>query len=590
MRIRYLPSILINRIAAGEVLERPASAVKELVENSIDAGATKIMIELEEGGKNLIRITDNGSGMNKEELEIAVERHATSKLPEDDLVHITHLGFRGEALPSIASVSRMNITSNDGSGAWILTLEGGEKSAIAPSALNKGTRIEVRDLFFATPTRLKFLKSVRTEVDRTVELIDRLAMAYPNIAFSLKNDGKDIFSYAATAGDLLDSRLKRISEILGKEILDNVIPIKAERNGVIIEGYAGLPTLNRGTSGFQYFFVNNRPIRDKLLLGVVKAAYQDVMSHDRHPILALFITLPFEEVDVNVHPTKAEVRFRDSAMIRSLIISSIRHGLADAGHRASSSVSEFALSNFSSAPRYYPGRSSSAGANLAEKNLLWQAPLPEIRESFSPEARTEIPPVQDDISYPLGAARGQLHETYIVSQTKDGIVIVDQHAAHERLVYEKMKIAMEKDGVKTQVLLIPEVVELGSSSINRLESKQKELAAFGLVFETLGDKAVVIREVPAIIKDCDVKKLIENIADDLEEHGEILSLSKAIEHIAETMACHGSIRAGRRLNREEMNSLLREMESTPNSGQCNHGRPTYIELKLSDIEKLFGRK
>ncbi len=590
MRIRHLPSILINRIAAGEVLERPASAVKELVENSIDAGATKITIELEEGGKNLIRITDNGSGMNKEELMVAVERHATSKLPEDDLVHITHLGFRGEALPSIASVSRMSITSNDGTGAWILTLEGGEKSAIAPSALSKGTRIEVRDLFFATPTRLKFLKSVRTEVDRTVELIDRLAIACPNISFSLKSDGKDIFSYAATASDLLDARLRRLVMILGKEIMDNVIPIKAERNGVIIEGYAGLPTLNRGTSGFQYFFVNNRPIRDKLLLGTIKAAYQDVISHDRHPILALFITLPFEEVDVNVHPTKAEVRFRDSAMIRGLIISSIRHGLSEVGHRASSSVSEFALSNFSSAPRYYPGRSSGASTNLAEKNLLWQSPTTEIRGSFSPEARTEIPSEQDDVYYPLGAARGQLHETYIVSQTKDGIVIVDQHAAHERLVYEKMKIAMEKDGVKTQALLIPEVVELRSSSVNRLESKQSELAAFGLVFETLGDKAIVVREVPAIIKDYDVKKLIENIADDLEEHGEALSLSKAIEHIAETMACHGSIRAGRRLNGEEMNSLLREMESTPNSGQCNHGRPTYIELKLSDIEKLFGRK
>lgn len=614
MAIRVLSPVVINRIAAGEVIERPASAVKELVENAIDAGATRIEVVLHQGGQNLISVVDDGCGMSKEELPVAVERHATSKLPNDDLFHIQNLGFRGEALSSIGSVSRLKITSKakDQDEAWSIFIEGGEKHEVEPASLAKGTKVEIRDLFFATPARLKFLKTERSEVQNTTDIINRLAMAHPDISFSLHTEKRTVLQLTAVRGDdPIENQKKRLSDVLGNDFAANAMRVDQEREGVSLKGYVGLPTLNKGTSTHQYFFVNGRPIRDKQLLGAARAAYMDFLAHNRYPVLALFIEIEPKEVDVNVHPTKAEVRFRDSDGVKRFIIRSIKDAIKGSGHQASTTVADEALSAFiprQMPPSYSPNRPSAKALQTAS---AYQAPMPsEYRgsaqamaqpmpsnealfaaEQTPPEARAyEVEQSQEVTQYPLGAASGQVHDTYIVAQTDDGIVIVDQHAAHERLVYERMKATLAAGNPETQRLLIPEVVELDEVSVERLLARKDEFAKIGLVFEAFGDGAICVRETPALFGEMEVQKMVKNLADDLQEFGEAYSLQEKWEHICGTMACHGSIRAGRRMKIEEMNALLREMESTPHSGQCNHGRPTYVELKLADIEKLFGRR
>jgi DNA mismatch repair protein MutL len=602
MPIRLLPETLVNRIAAGEVIERPASALKELVENAIDAGATRIDVTLKEGGQSLVIVSDDGAGMDREELALSVERHCTSKLPDDDLLRIDHLGFRGEALPSIGAVSRLSITSRKrgSSNAWTIAVEGGVKSAVQPAALGQGTRIEMRDLFYATPARLKFLKSARSEREAAIDVVERLAMAYPGIAFTVSGEeDRILLRLNAVERDLTgtDGRRLRLAAVLGKEFGDNAIEIDAAREGFRLTGLAGLPTLNRATARDQYLFVNGRPVRDKLLVGAVRGAYQDFLARDRHPMVALFLDGPAEAIDVNVHPAKAEVRFRDSALVRGLIVGALRQALANAGHRASTTVAEAALASFRpggapsiphrapwlNPPSYAPSR------GLAEDAALYQAPL--SSEAFvQPGARPAAAAVEEATLFPLGAAVAQLHETYVVAQTEDGIVIVDQHAAHERLVYERMKAAIASTGVARQILLLPEVVELDEGGVARLTARAEQLAELGLVIEPFGQGAVVVRETPALLGEMDVQGLVRDLADELAELGNALSLKEKLEEVCGTLACHGSVRAGRRLNASEMNALLREMEATPHSGQCNHGRPTYVELKLEDIEKLFGRR
>jgi len=596
MPIRVLPPNLVNRIAAGEVIERPASAVKELVENAIDAGATRIEVTLRDGGRGLIAVVDDGGGMGADELALAVERHATSKLPDDDLTDIRTLGFRGEALPSIGAVGRLTITSrkSGADAAWTLSVDGGVKGAPQPAALGQGTRVELRDLFYATPARLKFLKQARTELDHVEDVINRLAMAHPEIGFVLMDDTKVMLRFGAAAPDLLAdapaARLARLAQVMGRDFADNALAIDVVREGVRLSGHIGLPTLNRATSAHQYLFVNGRPVRDRLLHGAVRGAYQDFLARDRHPLVALFLELPAEAVDVNVHPTKAEVRFRDAGLVRGLIVGAARHALAAAGHRAATTVSAAALGSFrpgASPSAWRPSSSSPRG--FAEAAALY-APM-ELSGVATPTADVATPaPVNGDSDHPLGAARAQLHETYIVAQTADGIVIVDQHAAHERLVYERMKAALASRGIERQALLIPEVVELDPAAAERLLSRRDELAELGLIIEAFGNGAIVVREVPALLGPADVKGLVRDLADELAELGQALGLKERLEEICGTLACHGSVRAGRRLNAEEMNALLREMEATPHSGQCNHGRPTYVELKLADIERLFGRR
>ncbi|QQP88373.1 DNA mismatch repair endonuclease MutL [Skermanella sp. TT6] len=607
MTIRRLPETLVNRIAAGEVVERPAAAVKELVENALDAGATRIDVIVRDGGRSLIAVTDDGCGMTGDELELAVERHATSKLPGEDLLNIATLGFRGEALPSIGAVSRMTITSRarGADSAWCISVEGGAKGGVAPASHPQGTRIEVRDLFYATPARLKFLKQPRTEFDHAVDAVERLAMAHPGVSFSVSGDARTPIRLSASQGELLDARLTRLGALMGREFSDNAIPVVAERGAVNLTGHIGLPTLNRPTARHQYLFVNGRPVRDKLLVGAVRGAYADFLARDRHPMLALFLDIHPEEVDVNVHPAKAEVRFRDSALVRGLIVGALRHALAQAGHRASNTVGAATLDAFTPrtdmpAPSRFDfqyanpaARSSHIPRDLAEAVSSFQAPLtgfasqPSARPATTMAFAAEEAPPPD---HPLGAARAQLHNTYIVAQTGDGIVIVDQHAAHERLVYERFKQALVEGGVKRQGLLIPEVVELDEPSAARLVARADELAELGLVLEPFGDGCVVVREFPTLLGKADIKGLVRDLADELAELGDALSLRERLDAVCSTMACHGSVRAGRSLNQEEMNALLRQMEATPHSGQCNHGRPTYVELKLSDIERLFGRR
>ncbi|MFW0777859.1 MAG: DNA mismatch repair endonuclease MutL [Rickettsiales bacterium] len=604
MSLRLLPPTLVNRIAAGEVIERPASVVKELAENALDAGATRIDIVLEQAGKNRILISDNGKGMNKDELALCVQRHATSKLPSDDLLDIQFLGFRGEALPSIGSVSRMSIASrargsDDG---WQLHIEGGNVSDLEPAAIAEGTRIEVRDLFFATPARLKFLKSDRAETGQIQDMVKRLAMANPHVSFSLRNEKKTTFKVDASQEELFDARLTRLRDILSKDFADNALMLDNIRENITLTGYAALPTFNRGTSTEQYLFVNGRPVRDRLLLGVVKAAYQDVLAHDRHPVVALYIDMPPQEVDVNVHPAKAEVRFRDAQMIRGLIIGGIRNALAEAGFRASTSNSTDMLQRFAvgqsasnSAPAQYAY--SEAGMSFGESTGHHFEPPAQTASLLSgdmlpPMARApqEEPSAIDYTAYPLGAARAQLHQTYIVAENADGMVVVDQHAAHERLVHERMKADMKEQGIKRQKLLLPEVVELDEMLVEALIARTDELLEFGLAIEAFGPDTVMVREIPAMLGDINVSAMIKELADNIREFGEALVLKEKIEQLSGTMACHGSVRAGRSLNISEMNALLRQMEATPHSGQCNHGRPTYVSLKRSDIEKLFGRK
>ncbi len=615
MIIRRLPETVVNRIAAGEVIERPASAVKELVENSIDAGARHIEVTVRDGGKSLIMVTDDGCGMSRDDLALAVERHATSKLPDYDLSAIASLGFRGEALPSIGAVSRMAITSR-GAGddsAWTLTIEGGRKAEPVPAGHPAGTRIEVRDLFYATPARLKFLRSPRTETQQIADTVNRLAMARPEIAFTFTDEARARIRLEAAQGDLLESRLERLAGVMGREFAANAMPVDAEREGIRLTGYAGVPTLNRANAAMQYLFVNGRPVKDRLLIGAVRGAYQDFLSRDRHPLVALFLDIDPHAVDVNVHPAKAEVRFRDAGLVRGLIVGALKHALAAAGHRASTTVAAAALGalrdgsggglplgRVGGGPAYrFPSGgyrpSGHLSAGLAEQAAAYQAPLataldlpPGARETAAEGPAIEIDAIGDD--YPLGAARAQLHETYVVAQTADGVVIVDQHAAHERLVYERMKQALATDGVPRQGLLIPEIVELDEGAVQRLIARADELAELGLVIDGFGPGAVAVREVPAMLGRVDAAGLVRDLADELAELGEAFSLKEKLEAVCGTIACHGSVRAGRRLNLDEMNALLREMEATPHSGQCNHGRPTYVELKLADIERLFGRR
>jgi len=609
MNLRQLPPVLVNRIAAGEVVERPAAATKELVENAIDAGARRIEVVLHDGGQSLIAVSDDGQGMSAEELSLAVERHCTSKLPDDDLLDIRWLGFRGEALPSIGAVSRLSLTSRrrDASEAWSVTVDAGAKSAVRPAAHPLGTKVEVRDLFYATPARLKFLKTPRAERDQAVDVVERLAMAHPEIAFTVTaEDGRALLRLPAIAGDLASpdaqsARRERLSAVLGRSFADNALPVDALREGVRLTGLIGLPTLSRATARDQYLFVNGRPVRDKLLLGAVRGAYQDFLARDRHPMVVLFLDLPASEVDVNVHPAKAEVRFRDAPLVRGLIVGALKHALTAAGHRASTTVAESTIASFrpGSAPRpfggFYPLPAGAPSRALAEAAAEYQAPLDrdDLAGFDRPEARaTDLSsPVEEAPQrFPLGAARAQLHETYIVAETEDGLVIVDQHAAHERLVYERMKEAMAATGVARQLLLIPEVVELEEPAVARLAARAGELAELGLVLEAFGTGAVLVRETPALLVEMDVQGLVRDLADELAELGDAFSLKEKLEEFCGTLACHGSVRAGRRLTQPEMNALLRQMEATPHSGQCNHGRPTYVELKLADIEKLFGRR
>ncbi|HVT54208.1 MAG TPA: DNA mismatch repair endonuclease MutL [Dongiaceae bacterium] len=599
MPIRLLPPNLVNQIAAGEVVERPASVVKELVENALDAGAKRIDVVLRDGGRALISVTDDGHGMDRDELAMAVERHATSKLPDDDLVHIAQFGFRGEALPAIGAVGRLAITSRaKGSDhAWSLTVEGGARSPIAPAAFNQGTKVELRDLFYAVPARLKFLKTARSELNAVGEIVERLAMAHPDVAFSLSDDDRAVLKLHAETADLMAepdaARLKRLAAIMGRDFADNAAPVEAGREGHRVTGFAGLPTLNRATAAQQFLFVNGRPVKDRLLVGAIRGAYQDFLARDRHPMAVLFVDCPPEDVDVNVHPAKSEVRFRDSALVRGLIVGGIRHALEGAGHRASTTVAAATLQGFSAPPPpAWQGAPRSGAYNvshLAAQAVAAFAPLD--AELARPSARMEAPPEATQLrDYPLGVARAQLHGTYIVAQTADGIVIVDQHAAHERLVYERMKESLAATGIARQALLIPEMVELDQPAAERLIARSDELAELGLVIESFGPATVVVREVPALLGKTDVHGLLRDLADELAEFGAALSLKEKLESICGTMACHGSVRAGRVLNQAEMDALLRQMEATPHSGQCNHGRPTYVELKLADIERLFGRR
>jgi DNA mismatch repair protein MutL len=628
MPIRQLDPATINRIAAGEVVERPASVVKELIENALDAGARRIDLLTDGGGRRLIRVADDGSGMTQADLALAIERHATSKLDDDDLDAIRTLGFRGEALPSIGAVARLAITSRQASEphAWTIAVDGGAKSEVRPAALGRGTCVEVRDLFYATPARLKFLKADRTEAEAIRDTVRRLAMSRPDVGFALSGEGRSPVTWAAALPDAT-GRLARLGDVLGAEFRANAIAVAAGRDGSALEGFAGLPTYSKANTLSLYLFVNGRAVRDKLLLGAVRAAYADYLPRDRHPVVVLFVTLDPREVDVNVHPAKAEVRFRSASLVRSMIIGALREALTRDAGRAASTGGAATISAFhpglprshrwdrrnpSARPALPRPATTMAGAAAGfapavpavHDDVAYSADDHAARGAFesggrtafemgTPSVDTRIAAIEDDaqqIDCPLGAARAQVHETYIVAQTRDGVVIVDQHAAHERLVYERMKAALEKSGVARQILLIPDIVELDETDVERLVARADELARFGLAIEAFGPGAVAVRETPALLGEIDSAALVRDLAEYMAEWDQALPLERRVMHVAATMACHGSVRAGRRLRPEEMNTLLREMEATPNSGQCNHGRPTYVELKLADIERLFGRR
>ncbi len=590
MTIRQLPPETVNRIAAGEVIERPASVVKELVENAIDAGAGEVDVVAAGGGISLIRVVDDGSGMGADDLALAVERHATSKLPAEDLLDIRTLGFRGEALPSIGSIAQLTLRSRTECGAGCeIVVDRGVKHPVRPAAANRGTVVEVRDLFSATPARLKFMKSERAENMAIGEVVKRLAMAHPEVAFSLQTGER--------AGLKLERQeqgsagvLKRLGRIMGAEFLDDALQVGVARDGVRVSGFAGLPTLHRATQELQLLFVNGRPVKDRLLAGAVRAAYGDFLPSGRHPLLALFVDLPTSEVDVNVHPAKAEVRFRDAGLVRGLIIGALRDALGRAGHRATASVA----SEVFAAARpggggwpMAPQRSSTLPRGFGESA---QAPLEGMTAPSANAAPAAEPPSPELLAMPLGAARAQLHENYILAQTEDAVVIVDQHAAHERLVYERLKTALASGGVVRQGLLIPEIVELSEDDAERLAERSGELAELGLELERFGPRAIAVQATPALLGQVDIKGLVRDLADEIGTDSGTSTLRDRLQAVASRMACHGSVRSGRRLTAPEMNALLREMEATPHSGQCNHGRPTYVELKLADIERLFGRR
>jgi DNA mismatch repair protein MutL len=585
--------------------------VKELVENAIDAGASRIDVFTDGGGRRRIGITDDGGGMTRADLALAVERHATSKLDDEDLLRIRTLGFRGEALPSIGAIARLGITTRHASEphAWSLSVDAGEKSEVAPAALSHGTRVEVNDLFYATPARLKFLKTDRTEAEAIREVVRRLAMARPDIAFSLAGEERAPVTWAAALPGA-PGRLTRLGDILGADFRSSAIEVRAEREDVAVEGFAAAPSLTRANALGQYLFVNGRPVRDKLILGAVRAAYSDYLPRDRHPVVALFVTLAPQEVDANVHPAKTEVRFRNAGLVRALIVHALKEGLAREGKRTAANVDGAAISAFrpAFAPRpagpanwdwqrspAFPEGISPAGSRPAFGAAAAAAFAEPGQAAFdvgtpTADVRFESAPPIDLLDRPLGAARTQIHETYIVSQTRDGLVVVDQHAAHERIVYERLKASLAKNGVQRQILLIPEIVELDEAMVEKLVDRAEELASFGLAIDSFGPGAVAVRETPSLLGKADAAALLRDLAEHMAEWDEALPLERRLMHVAATMACHGSVRAGRRLKPEEMNALLREMEETPNSGQCNHGRPTYVELKLTDIEKLFGRR
>ncbi|MEM7569975.1 MAG: DNA mismatch repair endonuclease MutL [Pseudomonadota bacterium] len=597
--LRKLPDVLVNQIAAGEVVERPASALKELVENAIDAGASHIDVLLEGGGAKRIFVRDDGCGLTPDELALATERHATSKLPDDDLVDIRALGFRGEALPSIASVSRFSMASRPaGAEGFRIDIDAGQKSAPKPCAIQPGTEVDVRDLFYSTPARLKFLKTERTEQSAAVDVVRRLAMAHPEVVFTVKTPERTLFQALETQGDLLEQTHARLGAILGRDFTENAIPIQAERESMSLTGMIAVPTYNRGTAAYQYLFVNGRPVKDKALLGAVRGAYADFLARDRFPVLALFLASAPEAVDVNVHPAKAEVRFRDAGHVRGLIVSTLRDALGAAGHRASTTISSYALGKMQ--PSEAPNPQTSFALPRAQRPISYRADAAETPSIAAAQRayRVQVPPPLEAASEaaeqafdgPLGQARAQLHETYILAQTPDGMILVDQHAAHERLVYERLKGHLDDGGVPRQALLMPEIVELPDGVAGALVQQSEAFAHYGLVLEAFGEDAVLVREVPALLAKADVPKLVRDLADDLAENGAATSLKEQVLEVYATMACHGSIRSGRRLTLEEMNALLRQMEDTPHSGQCNHGRPTYVKLALPDIERLFGRR
>ena len=608
MPIRRLQPSTVNRIAAGEVVERPASAVKELVENALDAGASRVEVQLEAGGLSRILVADDGCGIAREELPLAVERHATSKLAERadgsvDLLDISTLGFRGEALPSIGSVARLSLTSRiAGAQAWRLAVDGGAMGEPAPAAFPgaHGTRVEVAELFYATPARLKFAKSARAEAMAVVEELRRQAMAHPAVAFSLDVDGRRTLRLAPEP-PTAEGRLARVAAVLGREFGDNALAVDHVRDGVRLHGWAGLPTVSRGNAGHQFLFVNGRPVRDKLLGGALRAAYADVLARDRHAAAVLFLELSPQEVDVNVHPAKAEVRFREPALVRGLLVGALRHLLAAEGGRSSTTTATDTLATFRAEGRPFtnggwtPPPSAAGWSGAGVWRDVFAPGLPGVAEM---SARMEAEPLAptaggeaaDPLDSPLGAARAQLHETYIVAQTREGLVIVDQHAAHERLVYERMKADAAQGPVPRQALLLPEVVELDPAAAARVVEAAGALAAFGLGVEAFGPGAVLVRETPAALGAADAAALVRDVADDLAEHGAALGLEERLLSVFASAACRGSVRAGRRLNGAEMNALLREMERTPLSGQCNHGRPTYVSLRLQDVERLFGRR
>ena len=600
--IRQLDEAAINRIAAGEVVERPASAVKELVENALDAGARRIDIALADGGKTLIRVTDDGCGMAPDDLPLALSRHATSKIDGSDLLNIHSFGFRGEALPSLGAVGRLTITSRaSGHDAAQIAVAGGQIGPVKPAALTAGTVVELRDLFYATPARLKFMRSDRAEQQAISDVIKRLAMAEPFVSFTLRDvsgggEGRVLFRADGETGDLFDALHGRLARVLGGEFADNALRIDAEREGFHLTGYAALPTYSRGSSVAQFLFVNGRPVQDRLLIGALRGAYADFLSRDRHPAAALFLDCDPQMVDVNVHPAKSEVRFRDPGMARGLIVTALRHALAEAGHRASTTVAAATLGAFRPEP-VTPGQPARVyqmdRPSLAARQASYAAQAPGFSEmpASTYAARVEdTAPEVDETALPLGAARAQVHENYIIAQTDTGMVIVDQHAAHERLVYERLKRQMAENGIASQALLIPEIVELSPGDCARLLEHADDLARLGLGLEPFGGGAVAVRETPALLGTVNARAMILDILDELADQGETTGIQTRLEAILSRVACHGSIRSGRRMRAEEMNALLREMEATPHSGQCNHGRPTYVELKLADIERLFGRR
>lgn len=602
--IRVLPNHLVNQIAAGEVVERPASVVKELIENALDAGATNIAIRLEGGGIRRIHISDNGRGIDALSLPLALTRHATSKLPSDDLVHIAHLGFRGEALPSIASVSRLTMHSRQqmSEHGWAISVMDGLMSDSAPIACVQGTHLWVDDLFYLVPARLKFLKSETAEYSAVLDVVKRMAMAHPHVAFTLHHNGVEKLSLDARQGDMMDSVLPRLVALMGREWGENAVRVELQRDAMHLQGYTSLPTYHRGTSTMHYLYVNGRAVRDRLLLGALRAAYHDVLARDKYPVCALFLDVPHEDVDVNVHPAKAEVRFTNQAAVRSLIISGIRRALEGQSHRSAHQSERVAYAAGRAAPTmpmhqptlstygWQPQTRSASPSAIALWNQVQDTrthSVPFMAQDVHQAASETMPAI---VHHPLGAAVAQLHHTYIVAQTEHGMVMVDQHAAHERLVYERLKKQMLHGDVARQVLLIPEVMEMDEEDIALFMAHEAEWSRYGLVCETFGHGAIVIREVPALLRDTSSMAIIRTLVDEIKEHGHSALLQERLEAVCSSMACHGSIRAGRAMTLDEMNALLRAMEATPFSGQCNHGRPTYIELSRKDIEILFGRK